>query len=188
MGTQPHGAILVMVTRVNWVLSTVAYRLIGMNLPHTFWPGGMLFSWCRVLLLKGMGCKIGDDCEIEPGFDVGFRPKIVVGKKCQINKNVQARSAVIGDYVMIAPGCVLLDRAHNAGKTDTPMVLQGGSEKSPQIIESDVWLGQNVIVMPGIKIGKGSIVGAGSVVTKDVAPYSIVGGVPAKLIRMRKNE
>lgn len=53
-------------------------------------------------------------------------------------------------------------------------------------IEDDVWLGRNVIVMPGIRIGKGAIVAAGSVVTKDVSDYTIVGGVPAKLIRTRQ--
>jgi maltose O-acetyltransferase len=49
-----------------------------------------------------------------------------------------------------------------------------------------VWIGRNAIIMPGVRIGKGSIVGAGAVVTRDVEPYSIVGGVPAKLIRKRK--
>jgi len=54
------------------------------------------------------------------------------------------------------------------------------------IIEDDVWLGRNAIVMPGIKIGRGSIIGAGSVVTKDVEPFSVMGGVPATLIKKRK--
>ena len=52
--------------------------------------------------------------------------------------------------------------------------------------EDDVWLGRNAIVMPGIKIGRGSIIGAGSVVTKDVEPFSVMGGVPATLIKKRK--
>ena len=53
------------------------------------------------------------------------------------------------------------------------------------IIEDDVWIGRNAIVMPGIKIGKGSIIGAGSVVTRNVESFSVVGGVPAKLIKKR---
>jgi maltose O-acetyltransferase len=66
------------------------------------------------------------------------------------------------------------------------MIDQGFKDKEPVIIEDDVWIGARVIILPGVKIGKGSIVGAGAVVTKDVEPYSIVAGVPAKLIRKRK--
>ena len=53
------------------------------------------------------------------------------------------------------------------------------------IVEDDVWIGRSAIIMPGVKIGKGSIVGAGSVVTKDIEPFSVVGGVPSKLIKKR---
>ncbi len=66
------------------------------------------------------------------------------------------------------------------------MILQGEKKGINPIIEDDVWIGRNAIIMPGVRIGKGSIVGAGAVVTKNVEPYSIVGGVPAKLIRKRK--
>ncbi|MBL4753660.1 MAG: hypothetical protein JKY52_08745 [Flavobacteriales bacterium] len=98
------------------------------------------------------------------------------------------RSVTIGNHVMIAPGCVLLDRTHNIADLDKPMVLQGESEKMAPVIRDDVWLGQNVIVMPGVVIGQGAVVGAGSVVTKDVPPFSIVGGVPARIIRKRIHE
>jgi len=171
--------------KIIWLISTILYRTIGVYLPHTFWPGGIVFSWLRKSMLVGMGCKIGKRCEIEPGVDVGFRPNVVIGDFCQINNNVQIKNAVIGNYVMIAPGCVLLDRLHNFNDTVKPMVLQGESGKKSPIIHDDVWLGQNVIVMPGIEIGEGAIVGAGAVVTKDVKSYSIVGGVPASLIRFR---
>ncbi|EOR94083.1 Tetrahydrodipicolinate N-acetyltransferase [Arcticibacter svalbardensis MN12-7] len=65
------------------------------------------------------------------------------------------------------------------------MSLQGSTKASPVIIESDVWIGSNVVVLPGIRIGKGSVVGTGSVVTKNIAPYAVVGGVPAKIIKFR---
>ena len=58
-------------------------------------------------------------------------------------------------------------------------------ESGPVIIEDDVWLGANVVVLPNVKIGKGAIIGANAVVTKNVAPYSIMGGVPAKFIKYR---
>ncbi len=86
---------------------------------------------------------------------------------------------------MIAPGVVLLDRQHNFDRTDIPMSEQGASDRRPVIVESDVWIGQNAIVMPGLTIGHGSIVAAGAVVTRDVPPYSIVAGIPARIIGNR---
>ena len=67
-----------------------------------------------------------------------------------------------------------------------PMYMQEESFYGKTIIEDDVWIGARSIILPGRKIGEGSIVAAGSVVTKDVEPFSIVGGNPAKLIKFRK--
>jgi maltose O-acetyltransferase len=168
-----------------WVISTLLYYSIGVRLPQTFWPAGIIFSVLRIYLLRGMGCKIGKMCEIESHVDVGLRPSSVVGDYCQINKRVILRNAQIGDFVMIASGAALLDRQHIFSRHDIPMMKQGKIRKKV-VIEDDVWIGQNTIIMPGIKIGKGAIVGAGAVVTKDVPPYAIVGGVPAKIIKFRR--
>ena len=62
------------------------------------------------------------------------------------------------------------------------------SQKEPVVIEDDVWIGANSIVLPGVKIGKGAIIGAGAVVTKNVQPYAVLGGVPARVIKYRFNE
>lgn len=61
-------------------------------------------------------------------------------------------------------------------------------QKMPPVIEDDVWIGSNAVILPGVTVGRGAVVGAGSVVTKDVKPYSIVGGVPAKHIKFRFEE
>ncbi len=79
---------------------------------------------------------------------------------------------------------MIITNTHNFENCDIPMRTQGLKNISVTI-EDDVWIGSRVIILPGIKIGKGSIIGAGAVVTKDVPEYSIVGGVPAKLIRSR---
>lgn len=86
---------------------------------------------------------------------------------------------------MIAPNVAILNDSHTFSDIDTPMVLQKKILGSNPIIEDNVWLGRNVIIMHGVRIGKVSIVGAGAIVTKVVEPYSIVGGVPAKLIKKR---
>lgn len=169
------------------VLSIITYRLIGMRLPFSFWPflGGFASGFRRWLWI-GMGCKIGKGCDIEPNIDLGFAPKLIIGNGCQINQNVVLRTARLGNYVMLAPGVVLLDRNHNFNRLDIPMALQGHTARLETVIEDDVWIGQNAIVMPGIKIGQGAIVAAGAVVTRDVAAYSIVAGVPARIVKSRK--
>lgn len=135
--------------------------------------------------MNGMGCQIGRGCEIEPHVDVGFRPQLRIGDRCQINQRVQIKTAIIGSNVMIAPGVVFLDRFHNIEATDVPMRDQGESERVACIIENDVWIGQNAILMPGVMVGTGAIIGAGAVVTKDVPRMAVVGGVPARIIKMR---
>lgn len=90
-----------------------------------------------------------------------------------------------GSYVLTAEGCRFLSgsRYHNYDRVDVPMALQGGRLKRITI-EDDCWIGADAIVMDDV--GKGSIVGAGSVVTSRVEPYTIVAGNPAKFIRSRK--
>jgi maltose O-acetyltransferase len=174
-----------LINKIIWLISLLVYRGIAMRLPHTFWPMGMLFSDFRRVLLIGMGCRVGKRWEIEPHVDVGFRPVLSIGERCQINQNTQVKTAIIGNDVMIAPGVVLLDRVHCTDQVDIPMTQQGVSERTPVVIENDVWIGQNAILMPGVHVGKGAIVGAGAVVTKDVPNMAVVAGVPARIIRMR---
>lgn len=174
-----------MLRMVTHAVSLVAYRTLGMRLPHTFWPGGRAFSEARRLLLRGMGCRVGRGCDLEPHIDVGFRPRITVGDRCQINQRTSIRSARIGSHVMIAPGVVVLDRQHHFDRLDVPMAEQGASPRQMATIEDDVWIGQNAIIMPGLTIGRGAIVAAGAVVTRSVSAHAIVAGVPARVIGER---
>lgn len=134
-----------------------------------------------------MGIMLRDDHTfMEEKVYLAGPGKVQIGKGCQINENVFIQGAIIGDHVMIAPNCSILTKNHCYGRTDIPMSLQGETPDELVILEDDVWLGRNVIILPGVRIGKGSIVAAGAVVTKSVEPYSIVGGIPAKLIKKRK--
>jgi acetyltransferase-like isoleucine patch superfamily enzyme len=92
-------------------------------------------------------------------------------------------SLTVGNHVLIAPGCFITDHQHKRGAYDC--IAAQGCESAPVVIEDDVWLGANVVVLPGIRIGKGAIVGANAVVTQDVAPMTIVAGVPARSIGKR---
>jgi maltose O-acetyltransferase len=91
----------------------------------------------------------------------------------------------IGADVMMGPDVVILTTNHIFENTDIPMDQQGIANELPVTIEDDVWIGTRVIILPGRHIGRGSIIGAGSVVTKDIPPFAIVGGNPAKVIRYR---
>jgi len=99
---------------------------------------------------------------------------------------------IIGNYVCIAGGVVILMGGNNKEWiTVYPFVDQISHSFEPKgdtIIESDAWIGMNAMIMPGVTIGEGAIVAAGSVVTKDVAPYTIVGGNPAKEVKKRFSE
>ncbi len=92
----------------------------------------------------------------------------------------------IGDNVSIAPNVTIVcDSCANNGReiNSIPEVREHLTKCEPVIIEDEVWLGAGVIILPGVRIGRCSVIGAGSVVTKDVEPYSIYAGVPAKKIR-----
>jgi len=119
---------------------------------------------------------------------VEYRRNLRVGENSGWNWGtwINAQGGVeIGSNVLIGPGCVIHSANHNYGRTDVPIRLQGYI-KAPVRIDDDCWLGANVIVLPGVKIGKGSVVGAGSVVTHDIPPYSVVAGNPAKVLKSRK--
>lgn len=99
----------------------------------------------------------------------------------------------IGKKVMFGPHVFMITGGHRTDMIGRYMIDVLNSEKRPEddrdiVVEDDVWIGANSIILKGVRIGQGSVIAAGSVVTKDVAPYSIVAGVPAKQIKMRFSE
>lgn len=87
---------------------------------------------------------------------------------------------------MMGPRVMLFAHGHETSRTDIPMNQQGLREDRPIIIEDDVWIGAGVIILPGRRVGKGAIVGAGAVVAVDVKPYTVVGGNPLSVIGTRR--
>ena len=116
-----------------------------------------------------------------------FSSRCVIGDNSGIGKDSTLYGPVfIGDDVMMGPHCTIYTQNHSFNELDKPMNQQGFSSERPVVIGNDVWIGGHVIILPGVKVGSGSIVGAGSVVTKDVPNYAIVAGNPARIIRFRK--
>jgi len=133
--------------------------------------------------------RIGRRCFIRPGAQLcAWGGSIRIGDDCSINANAIVYGTgrvLIGNAVRIAANTVLVASSHLFHRRDIPIMDQGISAVGISIAD-DCWLGAGVTVLDGVAIGAGSIIAAGAVVRRDVAPYSIVGGVPAKLIRFRE--
>lgn len=119
-----------------------------------------------------------------------FDKPVVIGKHTQINPFtvIYGGSGVyIGDNVMIAPHCMIASGNHNYKQLENPIRFAEDVTKGPIIIEDGVWIGANSTIVDGVRIGHNAVVAANSVVTKDVNPFEIVSGVPAKLFGNRIN-
>lgn len=125
--------------------------------------------------------SIGAHTIIQGSSTITFGERSLCGEFCVFGVNDNIR---IGKDVIIAPCVTIRDTDHGFDRTDIP-IRQQKIQTSPVIVEDDVWIGHGASILKGVTIGKGSIVAAGSVVTKDVPAYSIVGGVPAKIIKSR---
>ncbi|MEZ9076147.1 DapH/DapD/GlmU-related protein [Vibrio cyclitrophicus] len=111
---------------------------------------------------------------------------LFLGNNIQINPNTCIYGRVIiGNNVMIAPNCMIASGNHGIAINDEPMITQKCTTKCPIRIGNDVWIASNSVILDGVNIGDGAIVGAGSVVTKDVPTMAIVVGNPARVIRYR---
>ena len=92
----------------------------------------------------------------------------------------------IGNNVLIGPNVVLRSSNHSF-KTTKKSIMEQGMTEGEIIIHDDVWIGSNAVILPNCEVGNGAIIAAGAVVTSNIDSYSIVGGVPAKLIKKRVN-
>ena len=122
--------------------------------------------------------NIERNVEFGPMLEIGDNSG--VGIRCEIYGPVK-----IGNDVMMGPDVVCYTSGHKFDRTDITMIEQGSTEAEPITIGNDVWIGRRVMIMPGVNIGDGCVIGAGAVVTKDIPPYSVAGGVPAKVIKNR---
>ena len=136
------------------------------------------------LLTLGKRCKINNDVLLQGSGSIVLGENTFVGSYSIIGAN---ESIIIGDNVMIAQSVSIRDHDHSFDRLDIPMCAQGITT-SAIIIENDVWIGHGAIITKGVTIETGAIIAAGAVVTKDVPAYSIVAGVPAKVIKYRKKK
>ena len=140
----------------------------------------------REKILKELFAEIGEGCYIEPPLHANWAGHFVhFGKNIYANYNltlVDDTHIYVGDCTMFGPNVTLATAGH---PILADLRVHGYQYNAPICIGKNCWLGAGAIVMPGVTIGDNVVIGAGSIVTKDVPPYAVVGGVPARVIRYR---
>ena len=170
----------------------IIYRLLGPFLPESYF--GVTVFGKKVSLKFGLYIrrylaeKIIKDCGNNVNIErkASFHSDIKIGNNSGIGFKCHIPSGtVIGDNVMMGPEVVMYNRNHKIDNVNLPMNVQGFDEAKPIKICDDVWIGRRVILLPGTCVGTGSVLGAGTVVSKNIPPYSVVVGNPGKIIKSR---
>jgi acetyltransferase-like isoleucine patch superfamily enzyme len=141
----------------------------------------------KSLFLNVLGAKTGKRIVYYPGVWIFPGRNLCLGDDVDVAKDVMITTTggvTIGDRVLVGYGTKIISSNHRI-PDGLQKIFYSGHENKEVTIGSDAWIGANCIILPGVTIGEGAIIAAGSVVTKDVSAYMIVGGVPAKLIRKR---
>lgn len=166
--------------KINSKLHQILLGTIGAVLPTAYQPLGFIGRRFRNYCVRHIAKEIGEPGNIEKGASIG--KNVSLGNRTSIGVRclVQAETR-IGDNVMMGPECLIYTVNH---KFDTEKLrFEGNTERKPVIIEDNVWMGARCIILPGVRIGKGATIGAGSVVTKDVPPYTVAAGNPAQVVK-----
>ena len=148
--------------RLRMTTTILGHRRIAIG--KNFWSMGHLYLYAN----EGGWIEIGDDCTVNTNVQIG----------------AASGRIIIGNCVMIGPNVVLRAANHGMQRGSTPMRHQP-SKGGEIVIEDDVWIGSNAVITADLRIARGTVVGAGSVVTSSTEPYSIVCGVPARKIGER---
>ena len=165
----------------------IIYYLFICKIPNSSFFGITFFNLLRANFMKNL-IKIGSNNSIQQNIYIGNGDNIEIGNNCQINDNIRFDNVKIGNNVMIARECVFLGKSHNFNDLDLPMNEQGIKNYKQTIVEDNVWIGIRAIIMPGVKIKKGSIIGAGSLLNTDTVLNGVYAGIPARLIKVRGNK
>ena len=153
--------------------------------PEIYRPYALFFPYLRRVLVKAFVNKCGEKICVKRNADISMFIEIgdfsELGTGCVIQTNTY-----IGNYVIMGPDVKIYTKNHGFDRIDMPIALQPIVAKKV-VIKDDVWIGANVIILPGVEIGNHVLIAAGAVVTRNVPDYAIVAGVPAKIIKYRKN-
>lgn len=159
------------------------YTVFFRHTPDKWRPYSLFFPAIRNWLVAQFVDKAGADIRVKSNADVSMFISIgdrsELGSGCLIYGGVQ-----IGSDVLMGPDIKIITRNH-LFKDPTVRINDQGTIFRAVTIGNDVWIGANVVILPGVNIGNGAVIAAGAVVTKDVAPFTVVGGIPAREISKR---
>ena len=171
------------------LLCLVLYYGIAQYLPSSYLRGCSVFGKIRSIICQPLFGYCGKNVRVEPMAFFHSGRSISIGDDSSIGERSRLLGRIIiGKDVMMGEEVIILTHNHNFDRLDIPMCQQGFKKEEPVTIADDVWIGARVIILPGVIVGKGAILAAGAVVTKDVPPYAIVGGNPARVIKMRNQK
>lgn len=169
-------------TPLGLALRLLAWRWLFARCGSVRFGTGLTLAGCGRMRL-GDKVRLGRGCfvtagggELVLGDNVALSPCVHVG--------ADAGRIEIGAHTAVGPGTVIRAANHCFARQDLPIMRQGHLP-GQVVIEEDVWIGANCVITPDVRIGRGAVVGAGAVVTRNVAPFAIVGGVPARQIGRR---
>lgn len=165
----------------------ILYYCFAYYLPDSYTPIiGKIGNRIRIFCVKRIFYKCGELTTFNRKVNFGSGSYVQIGDCSGIGANVDMpHDIIIGSHVMLGRQTHIFAANHTFDRKDIPMNSQRTVIRKQTIIEDDCWIGLRVILLPGKTIKKGTIVGAGSVVTKNFDEYSIIGGNPARLIRIR---
>lgn len=151
------------------------------------WSDGIMGYGVRHLCVRRLAKSCGRRVLIFPGCQLHWLENCSIGENVTIHDFCYLDACgglTIGNDVRMAHNCSLISGQHNH---DVPgkAIIESGYSTSPIVVGDDVWFGVGVVVLPGITIGTGAVIGANSVVTDDVPAYTIVAGVPARVLKSR---
>lgn len=150
-------------------------------------PRHKIFNLIKANYLRLFGSKVGKGITFYPNIKLNPGNNMILGDHVDLAWGVLITTAggiEIGDRTLIGYRTMIFTGNHVIPENKGP-IFGSGHIKEKVTIGKDVWIGAGSTIMPGVTIGDGAIVAGGSVVTKDVAPFTVVGGVPAKLIKER---
>lgn len=164
---------------------------IGPDVPWTHWR--LYLKSTMLKLCRKKFFYFGENAEIRPGAyivgcsQISIGNRVIIRPTCMLfgetNDNIPI-SIMIEDDVMLGAGVHIYTNNHKFERLDISLIDQGYYPDKQVVLKKGCWVGANVIILPGVEIGENAVVGAGSIVTKTVIAGSIVGGNPAKLLKI----
>jgi acetyltransferase-like isoleucine patch superfamily enzyme len=156
--------------------------------------GRNVYLFPGVRIIRPRYVSIGDDVTIGTDTDIYVHPLqrdskqfiIQIGNNVHIGRNniIGARKSIIfEENVLIGPHVIIGDHSHRYEDVDVPVKMQEATEAGPVRIGRDSWIGANVFILPNVTIGRHTVIGANAVVNRDIPPFSVAAGVPARVIK-----